>query len=263
MKKQEKRKKVAIITGASSGIGLASARLFVKNGFKVYGIARGIFSYPEFACLNCDVNDAEKMQKIMEDILSNEGFIDVFVNCAGFGMAGELVNSDLKTLQSLFSTNLTAVAVNTAMVGKIMKKQGFGKIINISSLASIFPVPYQAGYSATKVGVDVISRTARTELKPYGVYVSLVVPGDVNTGFTAARVKSQNENDKVSRSVARMEGYERKGMTPEKIAKVIYKSAVCKKPRVRVCVGALKLLIPLQKFLPVSWLDFLIRVIYC
>lgn len=255
-------KKVVIITGASSGIGLASAKRFVSCGWTVYGIARKEFK-DDFECFQADVNDSERMKEIIDQVFKKEGRIDAFVNNAGFGIGGELVDGDIQAVKNLFSTDLTSYATNLIMVANIMKKQGFGRIINLCSLSALFPVPYQSCYSAAKAGIDVLTRTARTELKPYKIYVCEVLPGDVKTGFTDARVKNVSQNARVNKSVSRMEGYERGGMSPEVVAKKIVKLASSKKPRARVCVGALKLLIPLQKLLPTRFLDWLIAKIYC
>lgn len=255
--------KVVVITGANSGIGLATAKLFLKKGFKVYGISKSDYDGGDFVNYVADVNDAQRMEEIINEVFEKEGKIDVFCNNAGFGISGELVNTDPKVIQALMSTNLTAYAVNISLVGRLMKKQGFGKIINTSSLASVFPLPYQSCYSASKAGVDALARTARTELRPYNVYVSLVVPGDVSTGFTDARIKAKNDDKKIDKSIEKIERYERKGMSPEVVAKKIVKLAGKKKPKVRVCVGSLKLLIFLQKILPIRLLDYLIKVLYC
>ena len=256
-------KKVAIITGASSGIGLATAKLLLKNGYKVYGISRDEYKGEDFENYVTDINDHKRVEEIFNEIYKNEERIDVLVNNAGFGISGELANTKPEVISSLFSTNLTSAAVNLALMGNIMKKQGFGKIINTSSLASIFPLPYQSCYSASKAGLDALARTARTELKPYNIYVSLVVPGDVKTGFTDARIKSANDNKKIDKSIEKIEKYERNGMSPQKVAKVIVRLAQKKKPKVRVCVGSLKMLIFLQKLLPIKVLDYLIKVLYC
>ena len=255
--------KVVIITGASSGIGLATARLFMNKGYKVYGLAREEYAMGGFTCYKADVNDAERMQAIINEVYQKEGRIDVFVNNAGFGLGGELCETEVKDIQRLFSTNLTSVAVNTALVGKIMKKQRFGKIINTCSLSALFPLPYQAAYSATKAGIEVLTRTVRGELKPYNVYVSTVLPGDVKTNFTDARVKGKIEDNKVNKSMQKFEKYERQGMSPEKVAKKIVKLAKKRRPQPRTSVGALKLLIILQKILPIRFLDWLIVKIYC
>lgn len=259
---KETKKKVVIITGASSGIGLATAKRFLQEGYTVYGVALNEYK-GEFPCYACNVNDAEGMEKIINEVKAKEGQIDVFVNNAGFGLSGELVDTKPTDIQNLFSTNLTSVAVNTALVGKIMKEQRFGKIINTSSLSAVFPLPYQSCYSSTKAGIEVLSRTVRGELKQYNVYVSAIMPGDVKTGFTDARVKSKSSDDKVEKTVSKFEKYERNGMTPDKVAKKIVKLAKSRKPKPRVSVGSLKLLIFLQKLLPIRALDWLIKIIYC
>ncbi len=255
--------KVVVITGASSGIGLAAAKTFLQNGWKVYGVALNNFQDGGFKCFQADVNDAQKMKAIFDEVQKTEGHIDCLVNNAGFGISGEVVDHTPEQIKSQISTNLTSSAVNLSMVGKMMRAQGYGKIINTCSLSALFPLPYQACYSATKAGIDVLTRTTRTELKKHNVYVCDVLPGDVHTGFSDARQKSQSADDKVNKSVARMEGYERKGMSPQKVANKIFKLASKKHPRARVCVGSLKLLIPLQKVLPTRFLDWLIAKIYC
>lgn len=256
-------KKVVIITGASSGIGLAAAQLFAEKGYTVYGIARNQYKSEKFKCYSCDVNNADGMKSIINEVAEKEGRIDVFVNNAGFGMGGELVETQVKDIQNLFSTNLTAVAVNTAIVGQIMKKQGYGKIINTCSLSALFPLPYQSAYSASKAGIEILSRTTRGELKPYGVYVSTILPGDVKTGFTDARIKGKIDSKTVDKSMQKFEKYERNGMSPNKVARKMVKLADKKRPAPRTSVGALKLLIILQKILPIRLLDWLIRKIYC
>lgn len=255
--------KVVIITGASSGIGLSTAKLFLKKGFKIYGISRDEYKSEAFFNYVADVNDAKRMEEIINEVFTKEGRIDVFCNNAGFGLGGELVETKPQDIQRLFSTNLTSMAVNISLVGKIMKTQRFGKIINTSSLSAVFPLPFQSAYSATKAGIEVLSRTVRGELKPYNVYVSAVMPGDVKTGFTDARIKGNIDSEKVAKSMKNFEKYERSGMTPDKVAKKIVKLALKKKPQPRTSVGSLKLLIILQKILPIRMLDWLIRVLYC
>ena len=255
--------KVVIITGASSGIGLATAKRFLNSGYKVYNISRSESNEDGITSYIADVNDADKMEKIINEINNIEGHIDIFVNNAGFGLCGEIVDADTKAIQNMFSTDLTSVAVNIALVGKIMKKQRYGKIINVSSLSALFPLPYQSCYSSAKAGIEVLSRTARGELKPYNVYVSAVLPGDVKTNFTDARIKNQSEDNKVNKSIAKFEKYERGGMSADKVAKVIVKLARKGKPQPRISVGSLKLLVFLYKILPVRMLDWLIGKLYC
>lgn len=252
--------KVAVVTGGTSGIGKAISTILQSNGYEVFSIS--LHKGTDKNCFICDVNDHVKMKEIIKEIVAKRGKIDVFVNNAGFGIGGEVANSKCEDLDRLLSTNLTAVAKNIAIVGKIMKEQKFGKIINISSLASIFPLPYQACYSASKAGVETLSRATRSELKPYNVYVTAILPGDVKTNFTDSRIKAEDVNLREQKSIMKMEKEERNGMSPDVIAKKVLKIANMKKPPIRVCVCN-KLLIFLQKILPIKLIDWLILKIYC
>lgn len=199
--------KVAVITGASSGIGLATAKLLTEKGFTVYGIARRVFS-GGFVCYPADVCDFEKTEAILRDIAAREGRIDVFINNAGIGVAGSSEEISAENIQKISDVNLTATMVLCGKAAALMKEHG-GKIINVSSVGAIMPLPYQAAYSATKAGTEVFSRALANELKPYKIKVTAVLPGDTKTGFTSARI-TEGENPSARRSVAKMERDESK-----------------------------------------------------
>ncbi len=261
MAKREKTRKVAIITGATSGIGLAAARLFKQNGFTVYGIARKPYTGDDFVCFPADVCDYDAVSKIFEDVHSREGRIDVLVNNAGIGVAGAIEESSCGNIQRITDVNLTAPCVLCSMIIPYLKESG-GRIINISSVGGIMPLPYQAMYSATKAGIEVFSRALANEVKPYKIKVTAVLPGDTRTGFTAARV-TEGQNVAAMRSVEKMAEDEKKGKSPESVAKVIYAAAVKRRPPLRVSAGAVsKLEVFLSRFLSVKLLNRIIYGIY-
>lgn len=253
--------KVAVITGATSGIGLATAELLTRKGFKVYGIARKPFEGC-FECFCADVCDYPAIDGILNEITAREGKIDLFINNAGMGIAGAMDEASPENVQKIVDVNLTALFVLSGKAVNAMKARG-GKIINISSVGGIMPLPYQAMYSATKAGVEIFSRALANEVKPFNVKVTAVLPGDTKTGFTAARV-CEGENGTAKKSVAKMARDEQKGKSPESVAKVIYKIAKRKNPPLRVSVGGVsKLEVFLSRLLSVKFLNFIIRKIYC
>lgn len=254
--------KVVIITGATSGIGLAAAKSFLKKGCKVYGIARRPYAGNGFACFQADVCDSEEIKKIFAEVHGREGRIDILVNNAGFGIAGAMEEASAASCQAIVNVNLTATCVLSGLAVPYLKETK-GKIINISSVGGIMPLPYQAMYSATKAGVEVFSRALANEVKSYKIKVCAVLPGDTKTGFTAARVL-EGENERAKRSVAKMARDEQRGKSPESVAKVILRVAEKKNPPLRITVGAgYKLLVFLQRILPVGLVNFVIRKLYC
>lgn len=253
--------KVVIITGATSGIGLAAAKLFLKKGCKVYGIARKPYAESDFTCFQADVCDYEKITEIFKEVHAREGRIDLLVNNAGFGIAGAMEEASAASVQAIVNVNLTAACVLSGLVVPYLKETN-GKIINISSVGGIMPLPYQAMYSATKAGVEVFSRALANEVKPFKIKVCAVLPGDTKTGFTTARV-IEGANDRAKKSVAKMARDEQRGKSPESVAKVIVRAAEKKNPPLRVTVGAgYKLLVFLQRILPVRLINFIINKIY-
>ena len=235
MKRKAGEGKVAVITGATSGIGLATAKLFLSNGFAVYGIARKPYAGDDFVCYSADVCDYAAIDGILADICSKHGHIDVFVNNAGFGIAGAVEDCSIEQIERITDVNFTAVCVLCGKVVPLMKEKG-GRIINVSSVGGIMPLPYQAMYSATKSAVEVFSRALANEVKPYNIKVTAVLPGDTRTGFTSARVV-EGENSAAQKSIQKMSRDEQNGKSPESVAKVILRAAVKRNPPLRMSVG--------------------------
>lgn len=261
--------KVAIITGASSGIGLAIAQSLYNDGAKVYDISRHIVKHD---CVKesfeADVNDYQNVEKIIDKIASEEGHIDIFVNNAGFGIAGAIEYSKPENIYRQVNTNLSAYISLCTIVIKYLK-QTKGRIVNISSVGGVIPLPYQATYSATKAGIEIFSRALANELHPYKVRVTAILPGDSKTGFTAARVidneaSTEKEQADIRLSIAKMEKDEQKGMTPEAIAKVVRKVLLKKRPPLRKTVGfGYKCVVFLPRLLSTRMINFIVRKLYC
>jgi NAD(P)-dependent dehydrogenase (short-subunit alcohol dehydrogenase family) len=258
--------KVVAITGASSGIGRATAKYFNRRGWKVYNISRSPSEEAGITDIAADVTAEEEIQKAFAQIRSESGRLDLLVNNAGFGISGAVEFTELSDARDQFDVNFfgTFICIKAALP---MLKESQGRIICMSSAAAIFAIPFQSFYSATKAAVNVLVSALATELKPFKVSVCALQLGDVKTGFTAARVKSYAGDDvyggAIGRSVAVMEKDEQSGMPPETIAAAIYKTANKRKVKPIYTVGIqYQLLAFLNKLLPHSLVNYVIRKMY-
>jgi len=251
-------KKVAIITGASSGIGKATFNFLKEKGYTCYNISRK--PVDDKFSFSADVNDFEKIKTILEDIHKKEGRIDVFINNAGYGIAGAIESTKPENIYGIFDTNLSAVVTLCSLVIPYLKETK-GRIVNISSVGGVVPLPYQACYSAAKAGILIFSKALNMEVKKFGVRVIAILPGDTKTGFTDARVI--DKSDQSSKSIEKAEKCERKGKEPIVVAKVIYKVLKAKRPPLQKTVGfSYKTVVFLVKHLPNGMVNGLVKKIY-
>ena len=251
--------KIAVITGASKGIGNAIARAFKNNGYKVYNLSRT----PAEGFENIKTNVFNSINEIKE----KEGRIDVLVNNAGFGISGSVEDTSEDAARKIFDVNYFGTLFATQAVVPVMRENGGGTIINMSSAGAPLSLPFQSFYSATKSAVSSMTEALRTELKPFGIKVSAILPGDVRTDFTANREKNPSDSvyygDRTNKSVNRMEHDEQNGMSPDVIAKIALRIAKRKNPPVYVGGGAqYRLLVALSKILPKRLVVWAIGKIY-
>ena len=226
--------KVIIVTGGTSGIGLNTARILAEKGCRVYEFSRrdtGV--YPKVTHVQADVTDEAQVNAAVGTVLEREGHIDVVINNAGFGISGAIEFTETAEAQKQFDVNFFGmVRVNHAVL-PVMRKQGYGRIINMSSVAAPIAIPFQAYYSASKAAVRTYTMALQSEVKPYGIEVCAIMPGDVATGFTAARRKTPAGDDeyggRISRSVAVMEHDEQTGITAESAGAFVAEKALQKK----------------------------------
>ncbi len=186
-------KKVALVTGASSGIGKESAKLLIENGFTVYGAARRVDKMKDLEqfgikLLAMDVTVEESMVNGINQILETEKRIDVLINNAGYGSYGALEDVPISEAKYQFEVNIFGLARLTQLVLPSMRKQKSGKIINISSIGGKLGEPHGAWYHATKFAVEGLSDSIRMELKQFGIDVVIIEPGAIITEWnTIAR----------------------------------------------------------------------------
>jgi len=185
--------KVVVVTGASMGIGEAIAKIFAGNGASVVLLsrdavrveaARARIGYVERTlALSCDVRNREEIDRAIGLTMHHFQHIDVWVNNAGHGLLDSVADMEMAACRDMFDTNLFAAIASMQAVVPVMRQQGGGAIINISSVAGHIPIPFHAAYSATKFAMNSIGQAASVELKKDGIHVLTVCPGYVRTDF--------------------------------------------------------------------------------
>lgn len=259
---------VVVITGASSGIGLATAKMLQSKGLKVIGISRNPKQDEGFETMACDLTNFDETQKTFRLIFAKFGRIDVLVNNAGMGIAGAIEHTSMDDVFKQFNINVFALMNACKCVTPLMRAQGGGKIINIGSVAGVVPIPFQTAYATSKSAVDMFSMSYGLEVKDFGIQIAVVMPGDTKTGFTANRIKTEvleddNYNLRIRKSIARMEKDEENGKPPESVSKVIFKLVKKKRMPSRVTVGnGYKLIVFLQKVLPRRLMLWVVKKLY-
>ena len=254
--------KIAVITGASSGIGLALAKKYRSEGWKVYGLCRTRVPDDGIITVKCDVTDENSVTEAFAKIEK----IDVLICNAGMGISGAIEFAEPEDLQRQLDVVFfgTDRCVRHAAAKLRASK---GKILCTSSVAGVYAIPFQSYYSAAKAAINSYAAALANELRVFGVGVCAVMLGDAKTGFTGSRRKSTAGDDiyngSIVRSVAVMEKDEQNGMSPDVIAKRIYKISQRKKMPPRVTIGALyKVFVFLGRILPVSTQNFIISKMY-
>lgn len=260
-------KPVIVITGASSGIGKCTAEALVKMDCTVYDLSRRDIEADGICHIKTDVTDERSVTEAIDEIIRREGHIDVLLNNAGFGISGAVEFTETADAERLFDVNFFGTVRVTRAVLPHMRKAGKGRVVNVSSVAAVAPIPYQTFYSASKSAIMTYTMALANEVGDFGITACAVLPGDIRTGFTGAREKCAVGDDvyggRISRSVSKMEQDEQGGMPPEKAAKKIASIVLShsKKPRYTIGFGyqCLTLLI---KLLPSGLVNRMIKLLY-
>jgi short-subunit dehydrogenase len=227
---------VAVITGASMGIGEAIAKLFADEGASVVLLsrdaeraeaARGRIGHAERTLgLACDVRNREEIDRVVGLTLLHFQRINVWINNAGHGILDSVANVDMAACRETFETNFFGALEAMQAVIPVMKQQGSGTIINVSSVAGHLPIPFHAVYSATKFAMNAIGKAARIELKSSGINVLTVCPGYVRTAFGANAIKGKQQKQVRPASV--------RGITAERVARAVLRGYMKQKREVVV-----------------------------
>ena len=251
--------KVVLITGASSGIGKSIATFLSEKGYKVYGTSRNPKNTANFSfeLIALDVLKVDTINAAIDLIIQKEGRLDVLVNNAGMGITGPIEDTPTDEMRAVFNTNLFgAVDVMKAALPQ-MRKQKSGTIINVTSIAGYMGLPFRGLYSATKGALETITEATSMEVKPFGIKVACVAPGDFATNIAAGRYhtpvfedSAYKENYQMNLNL--MDAHVSGGMDPIEMAKAVHRIIETKNPKIHYKVGGFmeKFSIVLKRILP-------------
>ena len=233
----------------------------------MYEFSRRDADVPGVRHIRCDVSDEAQFAAAVKEVFKAEGRIDILVNNAGFGISGAAEFTDNAQAKKLLDVNLFGAVNGCKAVLPIMRAQGGGRIVNLSSVAAPCAIPFQVWYSVSKAAVSTYTAALANEVRPWGITLCAVMPGDIRTGFTAAREKSIAGDDvyggRIAKSVAVMEHDEETGMDPVVAGRYIAKLALQKRVKPEYAVGAkYKFLAVLAKLLPCRLRNRIIGLLY-
>ena len=271
--------KYAVITGASTGIGFASASMFVENGFHVYGSVRSEEDAdrlrkslgPMFSPLLFDVTDHEAIQEASREVantMGSTGHLAALVNNAGIAVNGPLEHLPIDRIRQQFEVNITGLmGVTQAFLPLLKPRDGrpSGRIINIGSISGIIASPFTGAYAASKHALEGLTDALRRELLVYDIPVVLIQPGPIRTEIWHKARESENpwidtaygpilkNRDRV------IDRTEESALPVERVASVVYQSAVARKPRLRYLIDRSPWRIRMAQLMPASWIDRMVR----
>ena len=242
--------KVVLVTGGSSGIGKSIGSYLKSKGFKVYGTTRNKSKYPDFSefdLLEMNVKNVVSIESAIAEIITLEGRLDVLINNAGVGISGPIEETPHEEILVAFDTNFHGPIHVTKAVMPHMRRQGYGHIINITSIAGYMGLPFRGIYSATKGALELVTEAMRMETKDSGIKISSLAPGDFATNIANGRyhvpVYDNSPYKKYSDSLEMMNAHVDSGSNPILVAKMVLKIINSNNPKVHYKVGA-----TMQKF---------------
>ena len=245
-----------LVTGATSGIGLIIANQLTKSGFKVYGTSRTPETCREslqFELLKLDITSDVSVQHCIETVLSRSATIDVLINNAGIGICGSAEETSIEQAYRQVETNFWGAVRMTRAILPIMRKQRFGKIITIGSLAGLIGVPYQSYYSASKHAIEGFFKSLRMEVRPFNIHISLIEPGffktNLHNDFEYAKPTISGYDLLRKNALPVFSDAIENADTPESIARIVKKILNSKNPGFSYRVGKNTWLAPFLQFL--------------
>lgn len=263
--------RVALVTGASTGIGRAAAELLHARGWKVYGVSRGIeqaVPKPAFVTANVDVTKEADVSALFARIAQDEQRLDAVVNCAGYALAGSVEETSLEAARAQLETNFLGAANVCRLALPVMRAQKRGHVVNVASIAGLIPMAFQAHYCASKAALTAFTRALRLEVFREGVQVSLIEPGDFATNITSARRFSHppesSQYPAFARTLKVIEKDEKGAAPPDTVAELIARVLDDPSPRPSYLVGPFiqRLAVTLRAFVPARFFDWVLTKLY-
>ena len=251
--------KIVLITGASSGIGKSVGEFLHHKGFTVYGTSRTPEKNTDslFPLLPLDVRNADSIQKAVADVITRSGRIDVVINNAGVGITGPLEEIPTSEIKNNFETNFFGPVEVMKAVLPQMRSQHYGLIINITSIAAYMGLPYRSVYSASKGALELITEALRMEVKPFGIHITNVAPGDFATNIAAGRfhapvIKGSDYEIPYGNTLKELDQHVDSGSNPIQMAEAIFSVIQNPNPKIHYKVGMFmqKFSIVLKRILP-------------
>ncbi len=269
---KKESQKVAVITGASSGIGLECALMLLDQGYKVYALSRHAtlcvaLNHALCESVDIDVSDSNALKEVFLNISAKEDHCDVLINSAGYGVFGSVEDTPIEEVKKQFSVNFFALCEVVQFCLPLLKNKPHSKIFNLSSIAGRVSMLFLGHYSASKHALEAYSDALRLELKPFNVQVCLIEPGPVKSNWE----KTAFENDERKDSVYALDlektknfysGVYQNALNAKEVAQKIVFLSMSQKIKARYLIGLkTQLLLALYRILPSSWYDSLFRLI--
>jgi short-subunit dehydrogenase len=257
---------IAIVTGASTGIGKTAAEALAREGYRVFGTSRKVRDSGPVGVemVACDVTDQQSVDGLVSHVLAKAGQIDLVVNNAGLGLVGAAEESSVQQVQALFDVNLFGVMRVINAVLPAMRQRGAGRIINISSALGLIPAPYLAHYAATKHAVEGYSQSLDHELREFGIRVLVIEPAYTRTDMESNSLEADAPQPVYAENRARMFALNAKmlatGDDPSVVAQTILRAASDAAPGLRYPAGkAAKQISLLRRLVPSKMFDKSLR----
>ena len=257
---------VALVTGASSGIGRETAQLLAEHDARTFGTVRDLRRaslIDRVELIEMDVNDDGSVREAVRSVLEKAGKIDVLINNAGYSLAGGLEETSVEEARQLFETNFFGVLRVTQAVLPSMRRNGYGRIVNISSMLGLLPGPYRGIYAASKHALEGYTATLDHEVRAFGIRAVLVEPM-----YTRTKIAKNEKSvqavipayaDQKQRVTEIIKQETANGNDPYDVAEVVYDAATAKSPRLHYPVGEGVMLSRLHRFVPSRLFDSAFR----
>jgi NAD(P)-dependent dehydrogenase (short-subunit alcohol dehydrogenase family) len=254
--------KVVLVTGASAGIGKCCAEHLRTCGYRVFGTSRrpppAAAQAPAVEMIATDVDDDRSVADGVRAVVEKAGRLDAVVNNAGWGLMGAVEDTSIEEAKAQLETNFFGALRVCRAALPVMRRQGGGHIVNVSSLGGVVGLPFSGLYSASKFALEGLSEALRLETWRFGIRVVLIEPGDFRTNFTAARRMTKASSgdsayrEAVERALAAQVEEETNGPGPEPIARLVERVLRSRNPRARYSVGLMRqrIVVPCKRFLP-------------